>query len=1492
MQKTNSYPLSYPEKFHDACGIGFITEQSGKPSRRVVELSIKALIRMQHRGGIGADQLTGDGSGILTDIPKNYFRDVIKSEFKVKIHSRSAFGIGMIFTTKYENELIHKLFKKNLKNSNVKLLGIRKVPVNKNVLGDAARKSCPLILQYFFTGKNSSSLTFEEQLYLIGKKVENVLYAEKRKTFICSISSKTIVYKGLMVAHQLAHFYTDLSEELYCAKVALFHERFSTNTISTWSMAQPFKMVAHNGEINTIKGNRLWMQTRESTLESNKWKSDFKHFKPIIKLPGSDSFSLDNTLEFLRRNGRNLFQSIMMLIPEPYQKSPSMPKVLKDFYIYNENLIEPWDGPAALVFTDGDVVGAKLDRNGLRPLRYSITKDGLIVMASEAGVVDIEPEDLVRHRHMESGEILGVALDGSGILDNNSVKSNVAESTNHTSLLKDNMVYLKPSKPHEEFNELTPSQNSIKHSNRILFDINTEDFQRFLIPMATNASEPIGSMGDDTPPAILSKQTRKLYDYFKQSFAQVTNPAIDPYRERHVMSLNSYLGCEDNLLSTSPQFQGAIRINSPILSFRDMQLLKEGKSWFPWKEVECHLGKSESLSKRLNIIKTECAKAVKNGNKLIILSDDKLDDSLIPIPMLLVVSTVHQFLIEEKLRSKVSLICCTGDVIEDHHIACLIGFGASAVYPYLAYDLIREHFYKENWNEYLNNYRSALEKGLLKIMAKMGISTISSYHGSMLFHGIGLSQKLLDTYFPSIKCLTGGLSLTQIQTQLRHKFEKSQKWNGDKLPEIGKFRFRKSGEVHGFSPTKFKTIQKLANGDPVEKHKLESPIFPRDLFAIRQSKNKSPMEQIEPVENILKRFGISAMSFGAISDATHRALAKGAFLVGARSNTGEGGESSDRYNLTSHDQSENSTIKQLASGRFGVNTEYLVSAKELQIKIAQGAKPGEGGQLPGHKVTLEIANARSTTPGVPLISPPPHHDIYSIEDIAQLIYDLKQINPRAKVSVKLVSQPGIGLVASGVVKAGADIILISGNDGGTGATPLGSMKHTGLPWEHGLAEVHQTLVHNELRKQVILRIDGGIKGSRDIIVGALLGAEEFDFGTSALIALGCIMARQCHQNTCPVGIATQDPQLHKRFKGTPKKLANYLTSIAEDVQYQLSQMGYYKLSSIIGRNDLLATRRKFKNYVDNLGLDLSNILLGKNGKSLAIHSSMKMVPSSPLIKPHFDESVFEEVRLAIMTQGHAVVKKPIQNTDRAVGTRLSGEIMFLHGPGGFKGNIQYRVFGAAGQSLGAFLVDGVEIRLRGIANDYVGKGMSGGLITVRSPKLVRQKKGRHSIIGNVALYGATGGRLVVAGRVGERFAVRNSGAAAVVEGIGNHGCEYMTRGTVVNLGEIGRNFGAGMTGGVAYIYNNTKKNLENLNSDYVKTSALTTSDLNLVWRMIRSHKFHTGSPLADKILNEWESNESQKFIKILPKAMENVNVETIYNQQVSMRMGELDLKKG
>ncbi|MEW6702483.1 MAG: glutamate synthase large subunit, partial [Bacteroidota bacterium] len=1141
------------QEFHDACGIGFIAELSGKPGRRVIDLSIEALKNMSHRGASGSDEKTSDGTGLLTDIPFDYFNLVLEEELGKKL-SGEKLGIAMVFTT--DNELldVEKNFAEKSRELRINYIGMRNVPINKAVLGDIAKETCPVIIQFFFSGNDEAKFDFETRLYLLRKSLEQKIISSGGETFICSLSSKTIVYKGMTKPHNLARFYSDLNQPEFKTKVSLFHERFSTNTISSWSMAQPFRMLGHNGEINTIKGNRLWMQTREATIKSDFWNEHLEQLKPIVSQTGSDSYSLDNILEFLVRSGRGLFHSMMMLIPEPYIFDNLMPDELKDFYVYHENYIEPWDGPAALVFTDGELVGAKLDRNGLRPLRYTKTKDGLVIMASEAGVVELEEENILMHHHMKSGENFAIKLDGSGIISNEEITKIVSGNGKYSRMIKNNLSALERGKDDEEFGNFGLPEGGFDKRLRIAFGIDKEDVERFIIPMSQSGKESVGSMGDDTPPAVISKQSRRFYDYFKQHFAQVTNPPIDSIRERYVMSLYRYIGSESDLLGASDAFSGAIKINSPVLSPREVKLLLEKHYWFPHAIIKCHLKFEDDLAKRIDEIRVECENAVLNGTKIIFLSDEGLQENSVPIPMLLIVSAVHQYLIKKKLRNNCALLCFTGDVVEDHHVACLVAFGASAVYPYMAYELIRENFCNDDWIEKLSNYRNALEKGLLKIMAKMGISTVSSYHGSMLFHAIGISQSIIDEYFPSVKSALGGIDLCILKKSL---VEKSKKAFGEnlELEEIGRFRFRKGGEAHGFSPSVFKQIHNVSQNKNVDSSNEEPPVYVRDLLDIAKKKVK-PINQVEPVEEILKRFGLGAVSFGAVSEETHRTLARAATILGIRSNTGEGGEQKDRYSISNPDKSENCYTKQIASGRFGVTTSYLTAAREIQIKIGQGAKPGEGGQLPGEKVTLSIANDRHTTPGVPLISPPPHHDIYSIEDLAQLIYDLKQVNPRANICVKLVSQFGIGIIASGVVKAGADTILISGNDGGTGASPLGSLKHTALPWEVGLAEVHRTLIQNGLRSRVTLRVDGGLKNARDVIIAALLGAEEFDFGTSALVAVGCVMARQCHLNTCPAGIATQDKELRKKFKGKPENLVNYIKKIAEDIRTLLSEIGF------------------------------------------------------------------------------------------------------------------------------------------------------------------------------------------------------------------------------------------------------------------------------------------------------------------------------------------------
>ena len=1490
-QDLKKYPLFQKNNYHDACGIGFIMTRSGQPEKRILSLALKALKNLSHRGAKSSDQKSGDGAGIMVDIPQRFFKSILRNEFKKTIPSGEVLSIAMVFTTPRERKWIQETFIKCSRGLDFTLLAVRDVPNEKKALGILALKIKPTILQFIFSAKKIRKQKIETRIYFLRKKIQKEILLNRKKTYICSFSSKTIVYKGLMASAQLDQFYLDMSNKNFIVKVALFHERFSTNTGSTWDMAQPFQMVAHNGEFNTIKGNRLWMKARENEISSKFWASDLESIKPITNYSGSDSQSFDNVLEFLVRSGRNIFDSIMIMIPDSYTQNTKyyqnrlMNKKMRDYFVYHENFMEPWDGPAALVFTDGNSVGAKMDRNGLRPLRYTITKDNLVIMASEAGVIDVDDEDLVLHHHMKSEEIFCVSLKNGTIVKNKELKIKEASKKPYGKLLENNLRVLERKDAKNEFGIFGLPKDGFDKRLRISFGWSEEDLNKFLIPMATNSREPLGSMGDDTPIASISKIDRKFYDYFKQWFAQVTNPPIDSIRERSVMSLYKYLGSEDNLLSTIPTFGGAIRITSPVLSPREVLELYGYDDWFPHKKIRCHYPLTGNLNSKIQRIKRQAADIVLDGAKIIFLTDEGLDKGLLPIPMPIIVSAVHHYLVEKKLRSKVSIISITGDALEDHHIAVLIALGASAVYPYMSYELIREYFHTDDWHQKMSNYRYALEKGLLKIMSKMGISTISSYHGSMLMHSIGLGPKISKAFFPSIPSKIGGIELDFIHNRLidRHTkvYDHDQK---SVLLEKGLFRYRKNGELHGFDPKSFRSIQFKAISKKQIFGNNQQPVYIRDLFKIKSIRKSIDINQVESPESILKRFGSGGISFGAISEGSHRELARGFSIAGSRSNTGEGGELEDRYSISNPDKYVNSYVKQIASGRFGVNVEYLSAASEIQIKMAQGAKPGEGGQLPGFKVTHLIASARSATPGMPLISPPPHHDIYSIEDIKQLIYDLKVVNPRAKISVKLVAQPGIGVIASGVVKAGADIILVSGADGGTGASPLGSLKHTGFPWEYGLAETHQTLHANGLRDRVTLRVDGGLKWGKDIIVAAILGAEEFDFGTSALVALGCVMARQCHLNTCPAGIATNDEKYIKKFKGKSENVVNYLLDVAGEVRSELSSLGYPHIQNIIGRTDLLKINTNYKDIYKERGLNFEKILnkSAKGGLPLQYYN-LKVSYKDARKKKTIDEEILEEIRHEILTHGQAVVYKNIQNTDRTIGARISGELSFLYGRNNFKGSVQCRLFGSAGQSFGAFLNKGVELRLKGVANDYVGKGMASGLITIRMPEKIRRQAKDHTVIGNVALYGATGGEVFIAGKGGERFAVRNSGASGVIEGIGNHGCEYMTQGTIIVLGEIGKNFGAGMTGGIAYVYSKRKKINNYINKDFVKESDLHTKDKNLIIRLIRNHIFHTDSTIGKRIIQNCD-NEINYFRKVTPTSMDIIDLENIYSLHVSDRM--------
>jgi len=1473
---TTQYPLYTPEDHRDACGVGFIAEESGVASRRVIELSLKALSRLEHRGGKGFDQDTGDGAGLLVDIPWSFFNERIK-EADIKIPADGIqLGLGVFFTRGLsEIQLKQKLAKLAISIGAI-MLGELPVPIKPEKLGSIAQENRPNIYHVVFGFSKHENYSAEQQAYLLRKVIERETFEEDQSLYICSLSTLTMVYKGLLSSYQLSQFYPDLKHPEFQTRMAIFHERYSTNTSPSWEMAQPFHGIAHNGEINTIRGNRLWMDARERQLSSDFWGEDFNLLRPIVTQGQSDSGNFDEVFSVLVQSGRSPEHAMMMMVPDPYHEVANMKPELSNFYIYHENFMEPWDGPAALIFTDGHTVGAKLDRNGLRPLRYTRTKSGLVVMASEAGVVDVDTEDLIVHHHMSSGEIFSVSLE-NGVRDNDKIKQEISETVDYGKLLEKNFLVLDRLEKQAEFGEYALPESGFDQRLRQVFGWHKESVELFIKPLAAAPLEPVGAMGDDTPPAFLSKKERSFYDYFVQAFAQVTNPPIDPIRERMMMSLFHYIGSEENLLAKERTFQGAIRISSPVLSPQEVRSLMQTHKNFQHAIISCLAPLGISFTERLKEIQKECAVAIENGSKILFLTDEHVDEDHIPIPMALVTSAVHHNLVKRKIRSDVSLICFTGDVFEDHHISVLTTLGASAVYPYMAYELIREILAEADWVTGMENYRYALEKGLLKSMAKMGISTFSSYQGSMLLHTIGLQDEFLETWFPSLNGNIGGDDINAIESKSIKQHTAGFADEGQELQDKGFFKVRHGGEQHGFSPAVAKQVRKKATLQPETKKPAQGLVYLRDLISLK-SKPKNRGGKVEPGTEITKRFGVAAMSFGALSDEAHRVLTEGIALVGGRSNTGEGGETPDRYLLFKKNAHVNAHTKQIASGRFGVKADYLAAAQELQIKIAQGAKPGEGGQLPGKKVSVEIATARSATPGITLISPPPHHDIYSIEDLAQLIYDLKQSNPRAKISVKLASQPGVGIVACGVVKAGADIIVISSGDGGTGATPLGSLKHTGMAWETGLAETHQSLLATQLRDQVTLRVDGGIKNARDVLVAAALGAEEYDFGTVALMAIGCVMVRRCHLNNCPVGIATQDPEFRKKFRGTAEELATFFKLLAEDIRDQLSELGLSALDDLIGRNDLLEMKSDLAEFALHSDVDLSKILAPKLSRDwLAIKKER-----NPLVcYPSFDEKILETVHRELLTHGQAVITQKVSNKDRAIGTRLAGEISFLFGESQFNGSIQYLLKGVAGQSFGAFLTHGLELRLQGLANDYVGKGMSGGLITVRMPRVTREQGREHTMIGNVALYGATGGTLFIAGRANERFAVRNSGASAVVEGVGNHACEYMTRGTIIVLGEIGHNFGSGMTGGTAYLYDLQDEIL--LNSDFVVSERLAEADEGSILRLLERHRFHTGSLKTDDILEHWDL-EKLKFSKITPLAMKMMDSKALYDQQVAQRL--------
>ena len=1444
-----------PTDEHDACGVGFVANISGCATHDIVHTALDALCNLTHRGAVDADGRTGDGAGLLTQLPLKFF---LREAERLGNQSRDDLAVGVFFLPRDKTAaaLCRQITNRVSRGNGLAPLGWRRVPVNETVLGAKALSTAPRIHQLLVARGRVAKDEFETTLHRARREIEQQS-SRIEDLYVPSFSSRTIVYKGLLTGDQLGSFYPDLGDPDFEAALAVFHQRYSTNTFPNWALAQPFRLLAHNGEINTISGNRSWMRARE--LAGLKRSPECTgELQSVIWKKGSDSASLDNALELSVRSGREVTESVMMLIPEAYEKADEMSPALRAFYDYAASLTEPWDGPAAVAFTDGRFVGAALDRNGLRPARYAVTVDGRVLVASEAGVVKLAPNHVVRKGRLGPGQMIAVDTEAGVLLTNDEIKRRVANSSTNPIRARRSLVqcpdlddYRKPS--------IGDERELIRRMKRFGYTI--EDVERILGPMLAEGKEPVGSMGDDTPLAFQSSKPRLLYSYFKQRFAQVTNPAIDPIRERLVMSLRTLLGSRADLTAEPPAHAKVITLSSPILSDAVLEwLTMQGEPSLRYSRFSASFDIATGgagLKRALDELCRRAADAVDAGSSILVISDLGLSrESEAPIPMLLAVGALHNHLIRGGQRMRASLIAHTGEARDDHQIACLIGFGANAVCPSLGFDVIAHEGPKRElaMSDALRNYRRALEDGLLKIMAKMGISTIAGYCGSQAFEIVGLDKHLVEEHFTGASCRLSGIALDEIAGDAMRFHEAAQVEPA--LEDAGFFRYRYGGEYHSYNPAVFRALHRAARaGDPREYERYAGevlgrpPATLRDLIEFR-SAGSIALEVVEPAERVLARFSTSGMSLGALSKKAHETLAIAMNRLGAKSNSGEGGEDRRRFKRRPGGDLANSKIKQVASARFGVTPEYLVSAEELEIKIAQGSKPGEGGQLPGHKVTAEIAAIRHSVPGVTLISPPPHHDIYSIEDLAQLIYDLRQINPLSRIAVKLVSEAGIGAIAAGVAKAGADVIHIAGHDGGTGASPLGSIKNAGTPWELGLAETQQALVMNGLRARVRLRVDGGLKTGRDVIIAAMLGADEFGFATAAVVALGCVMARQCHLNTCPIGIATQDPALRRKFTGTPELVVGFFRGLAEDTRRLLAGIGFRSLDQIVGRSDLLAQKADLK-LRRHASVDLGPLFrrAEENPCALARVSEGPLRPGAGSLS-----SAIEEACSAAIHDGSTIAAAfEIRNTDRAIGARLAGAIARRYGDAGLPdGAISLKFAGSAGQSFGAFNISGLRLTLIGEANDYVGKGMSGGEIVIRPPADSHFDWSQNVIIGNTVMYGATGGRLFAAGRAGERFCVRNSGGLAVVEGVGDHGCEYMTAGVVVVLGEVGRNFAAGMTGGVAFVFDEFGRFQRRCNDELVTLVRVGEQESRTLRALVERHYELTDSPRARKLLADWE----------------------------------------
>ena len=1461
---------------HDACGVGMIVNIHGNKSHELVDAALKVLENMKHRGAEGADNKTGDGAGILLQIPHEFI--LLQG---IPVPEKGKYGTGLVFLPKDETKQaeILRIMIEEIEREGLSLMHLRTVPVNSSILGKSARETEPDIKQVFITGASEAE-NFERTLYIIRKKIERRI--SDKDFYIVSLSSKSIIYKGMLSSVQVREYFNDLTQPYFTSGLAIVHSRFSTNTFPTWSLAQPFRLLAHNGEINTIRGNRGWMEARESVL-STPLLGNIKDIRPILQPNMSDSASLDNVLEFFVMSGLSLPHAMAMLIPESFNDKNPISEDLKAFYEYHSILMEPWDGPAALLFSDGRYAGGMLDRNGLRPARYLITKNDMMVVASEAGVISFEPESIKGKGRLQPGKILLIDTQEGQIYYDAQLKEQLASAKPYRQWLSSNRIEL------DALRSGRKVSNAISDYERKLraFGFTREDIERTITPMCINGNEPIASMGNDTPLAVLSEKPQLLFNYFRQQFAQVTNPPIDPIREELVMSLTEYIGAVgNNILLPDESHCKMVRLPHPILNNTQLDILcniryKGFKTIKLPMLFEAKRGKA-GLQEALATLCKKAEESVTEGVNYIILSDRELDTDHAAIPSLLAVSAVHHHLIAVQKRVQTALIVESGEIREVMHAALLLGYGASAINPYMAFavldDLVRKGDIQMNYETAEKNYIKAICKGLYKIMSKMGISTIRSYRGAKIFEAVGLSEELLKHYFGTPFSSIGGIGLQEIAHDytLFHSSGYQSELTGDELlPHIGQFAYRKDGETHAWNPETISTLQLATRLGSYDKFKeftakvdeKEKPIFLRDFF--RFKRNPIPVEQVEPVENIVKHFVTGAISFGAISKEAHEALALAMNKLGARSNTGEGGEDSLRFRGTLDNISLCSKTKQVASGRFGVTAEYLVNAEEIQIKIAQGAKPGEGGQLPGFKVDEVIARTRHSIPGISLISPPPHHDIYSIEDLAQLIFDLKNVNPKAKISVKLVAESGIGTIAAGVAKAKADLIVISGAEGGTGASPASSVRYAGIPPEIGLSETQQTLVLNGLRGQVRLQTDGQLKTGRDVICMALLGAEEFAFGTAALIVLGCVMMRKCHANTCPVGVATQDPKLREHFRGHYQYVINYFRFLAQEVREYLAEMGFTRLDDIVGRTDLIDIARSASGSKAAL-LDFSHLLHQVDNGSSLHHTTEQRHDIDHVL----DVSLIAAAQDALENRKEVSLEYAIANTDRSVGAMLSGTVASRYGQDGLpEQTIQVKFKGSAGQSFGAFLAHGISFKLEGEANDYLGKGLSGGRISVQPPVRSDFAAEENTIAGNTLLYGATSGEVYINGCAGERFAVRNSGAIAVVEGVGDHCCEYMTGGRVVVLGETGRNFAAGMSGGVAYVWDKNHNFDYFCNMEMVELSLLEDATARKeLHELIRKHYLFTGSELARKMLDDW-NRYADDFIQVTPIEYKKVLAE-------------------